>query len=232
MGTGKSVVGKRLARRLGWRFVDVDTLIEARARRSIARIIRERGEPVFRRLERRVISQVVRGHHQVIATGGGAVTDAGNRSRLRASGPLVCLRARPGVILQRVGRRAASARPLLAGPGSLLGRIRRLLARRAAAYAHADLMLDTSDRSVEEVVEQLWRQVSPHICRGWEYLRAHTAELSSRYGGKYVVVANDRIVACGATQLAAYQKASRRLPAGQETGIYYIPLPEESLVAL
>jgi hypothetical protein len=85
---------------------------------------------------------------------------------------------------------------------------------------------------VNDVVEQLWQEVSPHVCRGWEYLRAHTAQLTGRYGGKYVVVAGDRIVASGPTQLGAYRKASRRLPAGQETGIYYIPLPKESLTAL
>ena len=64
MGTGKTAAGKRLAKRLGWRFVDVDALIEAAAKMPIARIFTERGEPVFRRLERRAVSRVIHGHQQ------------------------------------------------------------------------------------------------------------------------------------------------------------------------
>ena len=240
MGTGKSTVGRRLARRLGWTFVDVDRLIEAGAKMPVARIFAERGEPVFRRLERRAIGRVIRGHEQVIATGGGAFVSPQSRAALRVSGPVVCLTARPQVILARVGRRLET-RPLLAGrpagwPAqaghpSPLGRIRTLLAQRAAAYARADLTLDTSDRSPDEIVERIWAKLSPCLCRSWRYFLDHVGELSERYGGKYVVVVDDRIVGSGETQLAAYQRAESRL-AKKDAGIYYIPLPEESLTAL
>ena len=114
MGTGKTAVGQRLAKRLGWKFVDVDRLIEQHAGLSIPRIFAERGEVVFRRMERRCISQVVRGQHQVLGTGGGAVMDPHSRAQLRACGPVVCLTARPQVILSRIGRKV-SLRPMLKG---------------------------------------------------------------------------------------------------------------------
>ena len=230
MGTGKSTVGKRLAKRLSWTFVDVDRLIETSAKMPVARIFAERGEAVFRRLERRAIGRVIRAHEQVIATGGGAFVDAQSRAKLRVSGPVICLTARPQVILARVGRRL-DARPLLVGHPSPLGRIRALLAQRAAAYAHADLTIDTSSLSVDEAVERVWEKLSPCLCRSWRYFLDHVGELSERYSGKYVVVVDDHIVGSGDTQLAAYQRAESRL-AKKDAGIYYIPLPEESLTAL
>ena len=235
MGTGKTSVGKRLAKRLGWRFVDVDSLIEASAGMSVPRIFAERGERVFRRLERRCIMRVVHGQQQVIATGGGAFVDPESRARLRVSGPVVCLTAKPRAILARVGRRL-DARPMLRGHANPLARIRTLLAQRAPSYAHADVTFDTSDLTVDEAVERVWQRLSPCLCRSWQYFLEHSGALARRYGGQYVVVADDRIVASGHTQLEAYQKASRARPRGrpasEETGIYYIPLPEESLTAL
>jgi shikimate kinase len=233
MGTGKTAVGKRLAKRLGWRFVDIDEHIEHAAGMPIARLFAERGEAVFRRLERRFISRAIHDRHQVIATGGGAFVDPQNRARLRATGPVICLTARPRVIVERVGRRPET-RPLLVGGMDPLGRIRALLAQRERAYAQADLTVDTSQRSVDEVVEQLWERLSPCLCRGWQYLLDHTEELAERYGGKYVVVVGDRIAGSGDTQLKAYRNArlGREASGKREAGIYYIPLPEESLTAL
>jgi shikimate kinase len=231
MGTGKTSVGKRLAKRLGWTFVDVDELIEARARMSIPRIFAERGEAVFRRLERRCIGRVIKQRNQVIATGGGAFVDPQSRARLRVSGPVMCLTARPAVILARLGRKLIS-RPMLAGGTNSLARIRALLAQRAKAYAQADLTIDTSDLSIEEVVERISEQLRSCLSQSWQYLCDHTAKLSARYAGKYIVVANQRIVGSGETQLKAYQHAAQRLSERAETGIYYIPLPEESVTAL
>lgn len=225
MGTGKTTVGKRLAKRLGWRFVDVDQRIESSAKMPIAKLFAERGEPVFRRLERRVIHRLVHGQQQVIATGGGAFLDSQNRSRLRMIGPVVCLTARPQAILNRVGRRIG-VRPLLAGAANPLSRIRTLLQQRAGAYAQADLTIDTTNLSLDEVAERLWEQLKPCLCKSWQYLQAHSQELGRRYGGKYVVVVDNRIVSSGKTQLEAYQKASGRLTEHRDAGIYYIPLSD------
>lgn len=242
MGTGKTSVGKLLARRLGWHFVDVDKLIEAGAKMPIAKIFAERsvrpgdrgkraGEAVFRRLERRHIGRVVRGRHQVIATGGGAFVDPRNRARLRATGCVVCLTAKPRTILARVGQQIRT-RPLLVGHANPLSRIQALLAQRAPAYAQADVTIDTSDLTVDDVVNRICRTLSPCLCKSWEYFCDHAGELSQRYGGKYVVVAENRIVASGTTQLEAYQAMPARVAQQGDVGIYYIPLPEESLTAL
>jgi shikimate kinase len=231
MGTGKTAVGKRLAKRLGWKFVDVDALIEASAKMPIAKIFSERGEAVFRRLERRLISRVAHGRQQVIATGGGAFVNPKNRSLLRASGTVICLTAKPSVILKRVSHKLKSL-PMLAGAAKPLTRIHTLLEQRAPAYAQADLTIDTSRLSVEDIVERLWQQLSPCVCKSWQYLLEHAPELSVRYGGKYIVVVENRIVASGDTQLEAYQHAPPQLVQKREAGIYYIPLPEESLTAL
>lgn len=231
MGTGKTTVGKKLARRLGWKFVDVDELIERSAKMSIARIFAERGEPVFRRLERLHILRVIHGRHQVIATGGGAVLDPKNRSRLRASGPVICLNAKPATILKRVNAKSRT-RPLLAGSKNPLARVKALLAQRVKAYGQADLTIDTSQLSVNDVVERLWQKLGPCVCKSWQYLLERAPELAQRYGGKYIVVVNDRIVGEGPTQLEAYQSASQHLREQPDAGIYYIPLREESLTAL
>ncbi len=228
MGTGKTAVGRRLAKRLGWRFVDVDRLIEQGAKRTIARIFSERGQAVFRRLERWHIHRVTQRRQQVIATGGGAFVDPVSRARLKASGTVICLTARPRTILQRVGRRIKE-RPMLHGATDPLARIKTLLTQRAQAYGQADLMVDTSDLSVETVMERLWQQLSSSVCTSWPYLLDHASELSRRYGGQYVVVKGERIVAAGRTQLEAYQHAAKRLTDQQGTGIYYIPHREESL---
>ncbi len=143
----------------------------------------------------------------------------------------ICLSARPQTILTRVGRKIET-RPLLSGSASPLAKIRLLLHQRASAYAQADLTIDTSDLSVEAVVEQLWEKLGPYLCRSWQYLHDHAQELAQRYGGKYIVVVDDRIVASGPTQLEAYQNAAERLTHKCEAGLYYIPLREESLTAL
>ena len=237
MGTGKTTIGKRLAKRLGWRFVDVDQWIEECAGLSIPRIFAERGETVFRRLERRCISRVVHCRHHVIATGGGAFVDPQSRARLRVSGPVICLAAKPQVIFARISRNAAM-RPLLSGSPNPPARIRTLLAQRAGAYAQADLTVDTSDLSIDEVVEQVWRHLHPYVCQSWQYLADHAQELAQRYGGRYIAAIGDHIVADGDTQLQAFQNArgTHGKPSSrgvmQDLGIYYIPLPEESLTAL
>lgn len=230
MGTGKTAVGRRLAKRLGWRFTDVDELIETSAGLSIPEIFSKRGEAVFRRLERRHISRLSRGHHQVIATGGGAFVDPQNAQRLKACGTVVCLAAQPRVIASRLGRRLAS-RPLLRGPDPL-GRIKTLLAARAKGYAQADLTIATDELTVDQVVERVWQHLSPCLCPSWQYVLEHTKELAGRYAGQYVAVVGGRVVASGHTQLETYRKIPHRRGSQQEAGIYYIPLPQESLTAL
>ena len=154
MGTGKSVVGRRLAERLRLSFVDLDDLIEEAAGMAIPEIFASEGESGFRRREREVIASLATRRDCVIATGGGAVLDPENVRNLKRGAVIVCLWAEPTIILERVG--ANAHRPLLQAPDRL-ARIRELLEQRASAYAQADLSVETSDSDVEEVVDRIVR---------------------------------------------------------------------------
>ena len=78
-GSGKTRVGREVARRLGWRFVDIDDEIVRVAGKSIERIFSAQGEAHFRRLESQCLSGVAKGEHQVVSTGGGIIMEEGNR---------------------------------------------------------------------------------------------------------------------------------------------------------
>jgi shikimate kinase len=148
MGTGKSEVGRRLAQRLGRSFVDTDQLVEDRAGKRVA----DEGEAVFRRLEREAVVDAASRNSVVIAVGGGAVLDAENVRQLQEAGILVHLTARPEVILGRIGD--ARSRPLLREDPR--GTVARMLAERGPAYAAAaDVTVDTSERTADEVVGEI-----------------------------------------------------------------------------
>lgn len=157
MGTGKSTIGRALARRLDWRFVDTDLVIEKVAGIDIPTLFLEEGESAFRDREATAILGISAGERQVIATGGGAVLREENVAALRGNGVVVLLTARPEVILERVGRRPEQ-RPLLAGETSPLARILNLLGERGPTYQKAaHVIVDTSERSPRAVVEEVVR---------------------------------------------------------------------------
>ncbi len=158
MATGKTQVGRRLARVLGWRFVDTDALVEAAAGQPVAAIFAEEGEQGFRARERAAIARACAMPATVVAVGGGALLDPANREALRAAGPIVCLRASPREILRRVG--SARDRPLLSGPAvrsdaERLARIEALLAERAPVYACATHVVDTDGLSPSQVARRV-----------------------------------------------------------------------------
>ena len=211
--------------------IDSLTVVVASAKESVAKIFAEHGEQVFRRLETRMIRRAVKGHEQVIATGGGAFVNPENQKLLRAVGPVICLAASPSVILRRV-KPTLHSRPLLASTRAPLARIQRLTRERSAAYAKADLTIDGSRMSVNDMVERIWKDVGPWVSKSWQYLVKSCDKLSQRYCGKYVAVFDDRIVAVGTSQLEAYQRIPKRVPSSCEVGVYYIPQSKEPAVAL
>lgn len=150
MGTGKSVVGRILARRLGWALVDTDRRIVARERASIPQIFARRGEAYFRDVEARVIAEVARRRDVVIATGGGAVLRPENMQRLRGYGWIVSLTAPADALLKRLAD--GERRPLLRG-GDVRQNVIRLLDQRRPLYRDADLMVDVSVATPERVAE-------------------------------------------------------------------------------
>jgi shikimate kinase/3-dehydroquinate synthase len=155
MGSGKTEVGRMLARRLGWSFIDTDAEIVAGQRRPIADIFRTDGERGFREMERAVVRSVVRGRNRVVATGGGAVLSAATRRALRDAGPVFWLTAPVDVLLQRVGKDAG--RPLLgADPRASL---ERLLRERDALYADAGEPIDAAP-PIGAVVDSVLRALS------------------------------------------------------------------------
>jgi shikimate kinase len=155
MGTGKSAVGERLAARLGFRFADTDALIVADAGRTIPEIFECEGESGFRDRETAILRSQSGAESTVLATGGGILGRDENIRLLRSMGPLVCLSARPAVILERT--RPWQERPMLARSADPHRTVESLLSERAPCYAQADLTVDTSDRTIEEVVDEICR---------------------------------------------------------------------------
>ena len=142
MGVGKTTVGRLLAPRLGYHFIDSDTEAEHEMGMKVSTSFDELGEAEFRAVERRVIGGLAKRNGLVIALGGGAVLDPGNVEALRGTGKMILLTASPEEISQRI--RGDSSRPLLAG-GDKIGRIRSLMGERLERYLNAaDVVVDTN----------------------------------------------------------------------------------------
>jgi shikimate kinase len=161
MGVGKTSIGTRLAGDLGYTFVDTDELIEADQKITITEIFSTFGEPYFRDVETRIIRTVLEGENQVVSTGGGAVIRDENREVFKEAGLVVCLTARPDVIYERI--KHETHRPLLKVSDPMT-RIRDLLESRAKFYSQADLIIDTSEKSVDEAVRVIKEKVRYARC--------------------------------------------------------------------
>lgn len=161
MGVGKTSIGTRLANDLGYTFVDTDELIEADQKTTITEIFAQKGEPYFRDVEARIIRTVLENGNQVVSTGGGAVIRDENRKVFKEAGLVVCLTAHPDVIYERI--KHETHRPLLKVPDPM-ARIRDLLESRAKFYNQADLIIDTSEKSVDEAVREIKEKVRYARC--------------------------------------------------------------------
>lgn len=160
MGSGKSTVGRRLAKRIGLPFVDSDSEIEQAAGRSISDIFEEFGEAEFRAGERRVMARLLDGEPKVIATGGGAFLDDETRARIKAEAISVWLDADLDVLAARTSRR--DTRPLLRGgdPRTILERQAR---ERRPIYAQSDIHVRSGEGPHGEVVEAILDALDNHI---------------------------------------------------------------------
>ncbi|MBM3254997.1 MAG: shikimate kinase [Candidatus Omnitrophica bacterium] len=156
MGTGKTCVGKEVARRKKRGFVDLDELIELKEKRLISDIFAKEGEPYFRKLEKKVLREVCRENNFVVACGGGIVLDKDNIAIMKRTGIIICLSASPKAILERTS--GEGKRPLLnvADPGE---QVELLLKLRAPYYSLADKNIDTSKLSVKEVASKVLKLV-------------------------------------------------------------------------
>jgi shikimate kinase len=152
MAVGKSAVGRTLAKRLKRRFLDLDRVIEKAEGMKVRDIFAQKGQPYFRQREKEALAQVLQRGGQVIATGGGVILDEDNLKLLRDRAFLICLTASTDALLNRAGNSAK--RPLLKG-GDRKERIEDLLSERRTKYAQAHASVDTTDLSIEQVVERV-----------------------------------------------------------------------------
>jgi shikimate kinase len=156
-GSGKSTVGRQLARRLNVPFSDSDHIIEARIGCSIREFFEREGEPAFRDIEESVIHALTEQPGGVLATGGGAVLRPANRLRLKTSGQVVYLRSNPEEIFRRL--RHDVNRPLLQ-VGDPLGRLRSLFEERDPLYREtAHFVIETGRPSVPTLVNMIIMQL-------------------------------------------------------------------------
>jgi 3-dehydroquinate synthetase/shikimate kinase len=178
-GSGKSVVGKRLAQRHGATFVDLDERIERDDGRPIPTIFAEDGEAAFRTLERRAVDDLGEADpapevRRIVATGGGAIVDPRNRWSLYRGRVSIWLDGRPEVLAQRL-RRSPHVRPLITGRDPI-GTIRDLAQRRERFYAAADLHIVgvAEVTSVVAAVEAHLAEPADRASRGTTLLSAST----------------------------------------------------------
>jgi len=153
MGTGKSAVGRQLARRLRRDFLDTDQWIRIEAGLSIPDIFSRYGEKAFRDLETAAARHVAESSGLVVSTGGGMLGRDENVELLRSNGVLICLQATPEVLLERT--KPWEGRPMLKTAADPRQAIETLLDERRPRYALADWTLDTSDMEIRQVVNRI-----------------------------------------------------------------------------
>lgn len=154
MAAGKSTVARALASRLHWRAEDVDELIEARERRTVAEIFQKQGEPYFRAVERDILKLLLPLRHVVVATGGGTFMDPENRAAMNLDGVSVWLDVPLEELIARIP--ADGRRPLAADRVAL----ERLYTMRVAAYSAARFRVNAAGAPPEEVAERILECVS------------------------------------------------------------------------
>lgn len=154
MGVGKSAIGRKVARELGYRFIDSDHMIEKKAGKKIPEIFETEGEAAFRRMEREFVETGHPGLACVVSCGGGLVVQEGMSDLLKSKGVVICLFASPECIIERTGRN--NKRPLL-NVENPEQRVRKLLAEREPIYMNSGACITTEGRSMTEVVKHMVR---------------------------------------------------------------------------
>ena len=198
MAAGKTSVGKILAQCLGWPLVDADQEIQRRAGKPIPQIFRDDGETGFRRLESSVLQELCSGSGRIIAAGGGAFVEKGNRERMLHSGRVIYLSARPETIHRRLNQESSVSsaggdeldRPMLAGENTR-ERITELLAQRSTAYAQAHHTVATDDLTPEQVAQRVLDTclIFGSVPGGNDMADPDLAATVHHSGGSYPVVA-------------------------------------------
>jgi len=155
-GSGKSTVGRRLATRMGRRFVDTDDLIESKEG-QISGIVKSHGWDYFRAVEKRIIEGISKEDNLVIALGGGAVLDIDNVRVLKKKGFIIWLKADQQTLLKRMDEdpETNTRRPTLTGRGTLEELEETISVREPFYERVSEIQIDTSTLNVEAVVEHV-----------------------------------------------------------------------------
>ena len=149
MAAGKTTVARALGRRLDWRVVDIDEVVEKRERLSVSEIFARHGEPYFRMAERAALTEQIGVPHLVVATGGGTFAEPQNRAMINADGLSIWLDIPLDRALARVP--ADGRRPLAADREAF----ERLYHARRTAYQQAHIRVDAGRQGIDALVEQL-----------------------------------------------------------------------------
>lgn len=153
MGSGKSAVGRTIAKKLGRRFIDTDRYIERKFGKTIPEIFKSNGEDAFRKFERETIKKISQYIGIVIATGGGAIKDPENFSCLKSCGWIIALYASPSILYQRIeGRRV---RPLLSGQKDPVKTLEDIYNERKNLYAQADFHINTESKDINQISDEV-----------------------------------------------------------------------------
>ena len=152
MGSGKSAIGRTIAKKLGRRFIDTDRYIERKSGKTIPEIF-DSGENEFRTFEKEVIKKISQYVGIVIATGGGAIKDPENFRYLKESGWIIALYASPATLYKRIeGKRI---RPLLLNEGDPVKKLEEIFNERKGMYAQADFQVNTEEKEIYQIADEI-----------------------------------------------------------------------------
>jgi shikimate kinase/3-dehydroquinate synthase len=254
-GTGKSAVGRRVARLLGWEFVDEDEYIVERSGMAVEQIFANEGEDGFRCREREAIDELASRDKIVISGGGGVMLQESCRSRMLDAGLVVSLEARPETIFARLTAAVdepgaeGMIRPMLDAGSNPMERIESLKRERQWAYALADWTVTTDGLSVEQTAHEVaraWRRMGRAatfqddpllaatvtvetgaypVLVGWDILEA---ELGNRLLSSGMT--GRAFIICDSNVIHPYGRAAQRSihKAGIEVGLFTFPAGEAS----
>ena len=165
--TGKTCVGKSLARVLGWSFIDADLELVDKHGMTISEIVSKEGWSSFREKEKAIVKRLSVLDKHVVATGGGVILDIENVEQMKKSGTIIWLKATPETIKERIlqDQNTEELRPSLTSKG-LVEEIEETLLDRKPLYESAmDFSVDTDNRSIDDICSRIIRELKvPKVC--------------------------------------------------------------------
>ena len=160
-GSGKTTLGRQLADKLGFKFADMDELIEKEVGKSIPHIFNEEGESSFRKYERSILNQLLHKTNQIVSTGGGAPCFFDNINIMNQHGTTVFIDVSPQELVNRLDTANITTRPLLEqSTSSVFDTVKEKRETRIAFYKKAHIIVKNDHLTVEEILEELKKYAS------------------------------------------------------------------------